>query len=391
MRIKTLKLPGLLVVLALLLAACGAQPTQAFPGLTADEELVFLAQGNQLRVVDLATGQQKWAFPNPAAAGVTGSFASQPAVEGDLVVAGSEGPANAHSGSVFGIDRNTGAQKWCLVFDEKSFKRLAPFGCRQAQVTKETGLFGFSVAVDNRILGGIALVDGQAFFGLSSGAVYAVDAATGRDLWHFNAERDIWSTPVVTEDTVYVTSLDHHVYALNRATGAQRWKADMGATVAGTPTLYEDTLYVGTFGNILAALDADTGEQIWTFATTNWVWDGPAVLDNTLYFADVGGTVYAIDADERTPVWPPRKPGGAMRARPTVTEDWLFVGDRSGNLFALERGSGAVAWTKTLKGEILVTPAVVNDLVVVATFSGANLLEAYTTNGDFKWPFAPTN
>ncbi len=390
MRIKTLNLLGLLVMLALGLAACGAPATQAFPGLTADEEFTFLAAGTQLRAVDLATGQQKWMFPNPAVP-ATGAFASTPAVAGDMVIAGAEGPANAHSGSVFGIDRNTGALQWCLVFDEKSFKRLAAFSCRQAKVTKKPSLFGISAAVDNRILGGIALADGQAFFGLSNGALYAIDAATGQDLWHFDADRDIWSTPVVSADTVYVTSLDHHVYALDRATGLPRWQKDMGAAVAGTPTLHEDRLYVGTFGNILMALDAASGAEVWTYDTTNWVWDGPALLDNTLYFADVGGTVYALNADEGTVVWPPQKPGGAMRARPAVTEDSLFVGDRSGNLFALDRSNGALRWTKTLKGEILVTPVIVDDLVVVAPFAGANLLEAYATNGDFRWPFAPSN
>ena len=79
-------------------------------------------------------------------------------------------------------------------------------------------------------------------------------------------------------------------------------------------------------------------------------------------------------------------------AHPAVTEDSLYVGDRTGNLHALNRTDGSPSWpSKTLKGQLLATPIVANELIVVAPFNGTNLLEAYHANGDFSWAFAPGN
>lgn len=396
MRIKTFKVFGLLLVLSLTLAACsGAQQTQAFPGLSSYGEIVYLAQGQYVRAVDPAAQAQKWSFPSAADAKTYGLFVSTPAVDEEWVIVGSEGPAGSYSGALFGLERETGAQRWCLVFDDKGADRLAQFNCKRAQAEEKPKLFGlWGGAVDNRLIGGLGLYDGVVYFGLANGAVYAVDAATGQDRWHYSgAERDIWSTPVVDDERVYVTSLDHHVYALDRATGREVWSKDMGATVAGTPTLVEDRLYVGTFANAMHALEPATGADVWpAFKTSNWVWDGPAVVDETLFFTDVSGNVYAVNAADGQQIWV-QKPGAAMRAAPGVSTERLFAGDRSGNLFALSPASGASAWATPvkIKGQLLATPVIVGNYVVVAPFQGDNVLEVYKLNGEFYWPFKPGN
>ncbi len=383
---------GSLVVLALGVAACGAAPSQSFPGLVTDGEWVFLASGQHVRAVDPAQRgqQQEWMFPNPAN-NIYGVFVAAPAVEGDLIVVGAEGPAGSYSGAVFGLDRSTGTQRWCLVFDQKGANRLRDLNCTLAEGGVPPGLFGIGGAVDNRVIGGLTLYDGHVYFGLANGTIYSVDAATGQYEWHAKAERDIWAAPVATEDRLYVGSLDHFLYAFDRVSGAQVWAKDLGAAVAGKPTLVEDRLYVGTFANALYALDAESGDELWpAFKTTAWVWDSPTLLDTTLYFADVAGTLYAVNADDGQQLWV-QKPGDAMRARPAVTDEYVIAGDRTGNLFGLNPGNGAQTWTKKMNGQILVTPVLVGDTAVVAPFGADNLLEAYKLNGDFDWAFAAGN
>jgi outer membrane protein assembly factor BamB len=110
-----------------------------------------------------------------------------------------------------------------------------------------------------------------------------------------------------------------------------------------------------------------------------------------LYFTDVSGTVFAVQAETGQQIWSV-KPGGAMRARPVLAGDNLYVGDRNGNFYALDPATGATrpGWPQTMKGQLLVPPVIVGDLVIAAPFSGDNLLVAYTPAGLFKWPFAPS-
>lgn len=372
---------------ALLLAACGGGPAQTWPGVAADSQYAYVAQGQQVHAVNLADGKQVWTFPTTANKNVS-QIVSQPGVGADVIVVGSEGPSSdTHSGIAYGLDRTSGTQKWCLAFDQKVADAQ---NCTKAAGPATVSILGIGPAVDNRILGGITLTNNVAYFGLASGMVYAVEAETGKDLWHFKTERDVWAAPLVIGETVFVTSLDHHVYALERATGNPRWVKDMGAAVAGEPAFDQGMLYVGTFGNRLAALDATTGEEKWSFTTPNWVWSGPAVGKGVLYLADVSGNVFAVDQATGQQIWMV-KPGGQMRSRPTLAGDNLYVGDRDGHLFALNPADGQSRWpvAHTTKGQILVAPVVVSDTVLIAPYTGDNLLEAYNPSGVLVWPFNP--
>jgi outer membrane protein assembly factor BamB len=88
-----------------------------------------------------------------------------------------------------------------------------------------------------------------------------------------------------------------------------------------------------------------------------------------------------------------QKPGGNMRARPAAAEGALYAGDRTGNLFGLNASDGTESWTMRVNNnaQILVTPVVLNDYVVVAPFGGNNRLEVYRPNGEFYWAFNPGN
>jgi outer membrane protein assembly factor BamB len=385
LRHTTYFLAGLFLA-ALTLAACGRPTAQTWPGLSTDNHFAYVAQGSQVHAINVADGKEAWAFPAAADANI-GQIVSQPGISPQVIVVGSEGATSSYSGVLYGLDPATGQRKWCLAFDQKGAQKQ---NCPVAHIDQPPGLFGLAAAVDNRILGGMTLTNGVVYFGLASGYVLAVDVAKGTDLWHYKAQRDVWAEPVVDANNVYISSLDHNLYALDRASGLARWQKDLGAAVAGAPTLADGTLYVGTLGNKLYALDAANGNERWpAFVATNWVWGGPTINQGVLYFTDVSGTVFAIHADTGQQIWA-QKPGGAMRAHPVLAGEALVVGDHNGNLFGLKPADGTTIWQRTMKGQLLVPALVISDGVLVAPYSGDNLLAAYSVSGDLKWAFAPS-
>jgi outer membrane protein assembly factor BamB len=378
----------LVTAAGLLLAACsGSAPSASWPGLAADAGHAYVAYNQQVHAVDLTTHLQTWAFPVKADNNV-GLLYAPPGVSGDIIVVGSEGPTNSYSGVLYGLKSADGTQVWCLAFDQKGGTRQ---NCPVAGGAATGGLFGITAPSDNRVIGGIALADGTAYFGLASGAVFAVNAANGQMLWRFNAERAVWAAPVVSDGMVFIASLDHRLYALNRADGKLAWSKDLASAVAGTPAYANGTLYVGTFGSQLVALDAASGKEKWTFTANNWVWGGPVLADSTLYFGDLSGTVFALDAGDGTKKWAVT-PGGVMTASPAVTADAVYVADRLGKLFALDPATGATktGWPVEVGGELLTTPLVAGDALLIASHKGANLITAYGANGALQWPFAPS-
>ncbi len=95
-----------------------------------------------------------------------------------------------------------------------------------------------------------------------------------RPAWIFQTEvvESMETSPIVVDGIMYVTTSFSHAYALNAATGQQIWhyKHKMGpiTTYCCGPNnrgvaVYGDMVYLGTLDAKLVALDAKTGKVVW--------------------------------------------------------------------------------------------------------------------------------
>ena len=95
-----------------------------------------------------------------------------------------------------------------------------------------------------------------------------------RPAWIFQTEvkESLETTPIVVDGVMYVTTSFNHVYAINAKTGEEYWhyKHKMGpvTTYCCGPNnrgvaIYKDKVYMGTLDSQLVALDAKTGSLLW--------------------------------------------------------------------------------------------------------------------------------
>ncbi len=143
--------------------------------------------------------------------------------------------------------------------------------------------------------------------------------------WIFQTEiiESLETTPIVSNGVMYVTTSFNHVYALDAQTGAQLWhfKHNMGpiTTFCCGPNnrgvfAYGDKLYMGTLDAKLLALDAKTGKQVWeqqiadpelgyseTMAPT--VVDGKVLIGTNGGEYGIRGFVKAYDANSGQLLW----------------------------------------------------------------------------------------
>jgi alcohol dehydrogenase (cytochrome c) len=114
--------------------------------------------------------------------------------------------------------------------------------------------------------------------------VWAVDARTGSQVWHYtyptNEGSHIGHRGVALyKDSVYFTTPDNHLVCLNAKDGAARWNvvlADLklGYWTSVAPLIVRDHVLVGLSGDfdnipgMLKSLDAETGQTQWTFYST---------------------------------------------------------------------------------------------------------------------------
>src|SRR5262245_25316450 len=131
------------------------------------------------------------------------------------------------------------------------------------------------------------VVDGVMFVTTSFSHVYALDAKTGQQLWHYNHKMGPVTTYCcgpnnrgvqVLGDLVYLATLDSKLVALNAKTGDVVWKTDiadpeLGYSETMAPTVVKGKVLIGTNGGeygirgFVRAYDAKTGKLLWNFHT----------------------------------------------------------------------------------------------------------------------------
>jgi alcohol dehydrogenase (cytochrome c) len=131
------------------------------------------------------------------------------------------------------------------------------------------------------------VVDGVMYVTTSFSHVYALNAKTGEQIWHYNHKMGPITTYCcgpnnrgvqVLGDLVYLATLDAKLVALNAKTGEVVWTTDIADPEQGysetmAPTVVKDKVLIGTNGGeygirgFLKAYDAKTGKLIWTFNT----------------------------------------------------------------------------------------------------------------------------
>jgi outer membrane protein assembly factor BamB len=141
---------------------------------------------------------------------------------------------------------------------------------------------------------------GRVFFGSSVDCkVYALDAATGNELWTCFCDGPVRFAPAVDGDRLFVVSDDGHLYCLAAADGRLLWK------LRGGPT---DSKVLGN-GRLISRWPAR---------------GGPVVADGIVYFAagiwpSEGIFIYAIDAETGKVVWCNDRTGNLWMAQPHPT------------------------------------------------------------------------
>jgi PQQ-dependent dehydrogenase (methanol/ethanol family) len=145
--------------------------------------------------------------------------------------------------------------------------------------------------------------------------------------WYFDIDeyRPVQATPLVVDGVMYVTSAWSEVYALDAATGKEIWRYDPAppreveagdcCKAANRGVAYWNRkVYVGALDGRLIALDAGTGKPVWQTMTVDRDWPyvingaprvvkGKVIIGNSGGDIGVRGFISAYDAKTGKQIW----------------------------------------------------------------------------------------
>jgi outer membrane protein assembly factor BamB len=209
--------------------------------------------------------------------------------------------------------------------------------------------------------------------------------------WAFTTGNEILSNPGVGNGVVYVGSKDNYLYAVNAATGKQIWKSRQGL-VSAAPQVVNGMVCVATVTGEFSAIRAATGAVAWRQQT-----DTPAAFKPD--WAVAGGTVILQSTTQPLTVYdavtgakgtttfgsPGQFAGGAIGAANGV----LYAVEESSALFAVRIATGTVLWQRYVSSNEsgFFTSIVIIDGVIYITDDGGTLYSLNAANGNSNWTY----
>lgn len=157
----------------------------------------------------------------------------------------------------------------------------------RTNVAKLKPVFIFQTAVNESMETAPIVSHGIMFITTSFNHVYAVDAVSGKEYWHYKHKMGPVTTfccgpnnrgVAIAGDRLFMGTLDSKLVALDAKTGKLLWESqiadpEQGYSETMAPTVVEDKVLIGTNGGeygirgFVKAFDAASGQLLWTFYT----------------------------------------------------------------------------------------------------------------------------
>ncbi|WP_086869021.1 outer membrane protein assembly factor BamB family protein, partial [Streptomyces viridochromogenes] len=204
--------------------------------------------------------------------------------------------------------------------------------------------------------------------------------------WRFRMSNDVWGTPSVAGDLVYVTSFE--VHALDVATGRRRFKT---RDVAWSMAVADGRIHASD-GPTLFALECREGADLWRLQTDAWVYSLKAER-GTVLTGTRGGGVQAWEASNGQKLW---EITGAQtdfetsEAGPALFDGTAYVWQDS-RMRALDARTGEERWSYPIGdaascGGVPVRVAKAHDGYVYVS-AGTRVLALDAAGGHVRWHF----
>jgi outer membrane protein assembly factor BamB len=235
--------------------------------------------------------------------------------------------------NVVATNAKTGARDWQVNLRPKSRRDREGFG------------------------GGLAVDEGKVYVTSGFRFVTALDAITGKVLWHKAVTSPIHSAPTVSNGRVYAVDVDNQIIAFDSNTGEQAWSFQAivepaRILKASSPAVSGEQVVAPFSSGELVSLSATNGNTLWDEALsretrTNALSEirdipgRPVIYRGDVYAASQSGVFAAVDLRSGNVRW--QLPIASVNS-PWPAGDVVFIVSKAGELIAISRDSGQVYW-----------------------------------------------
>ncbi len=192
--------------------------------------------------------------------------------------------------------------------------------------------------------------------------------------WQYETEETVDFTPAVRDGTIYVPFSSGQIVSLNGDDGELIWKSETGGHISASPVADEKALFVASESGkansgfrsqskgVVRALSLNSGLTMWERILPLPL-RGALTSDlRNVYGAGRDGRVYAINKLTGDILWT-KHFGEPFEFRPVNNNDLLFLGNMKGDMYALDKKTGAINWRYRTRGALRGSASIFNSKV----------------------------
>lgn len=222
---------------------------------------------------------------------------------------------------------------------------------------RSNGQLKWRLPIENGVEPSATVIRDRLFFGASDGNFYSIAASTGEVQWKFSTNAENLSAPLLDDGIVYFLAGNNVLYALDAATGRQLWlhsrqdTSQFSIRGGGRPTLHKGNIYIGFSDGSLVALNAKSGASVWEVQLNRNkrfrdIDATPVIEGDQLYITGYDDKLYCVSAEKGEVLW--RVDGGGYSAV-TLAGDKIIYPTTTGEIRALKKSDGSTLWAHSLK------------------------------------------
>ncbi|MEZ6023309.1 MAG: PQQ-binding-like beta-propeller repeat protein [Hyphomonadaceae bacterium] len=210
--------------------------------------------------------------------------------------------------------------------------------------------------------GGVAAYGGRVYVSTGYGAMIALDANSGDEVWRADAEAPFQSAPTVAGGRVFAITNDNELVVYDAGSGELAWNyqaiAEPARILSAPSVAVDGDTVVAPFasGEVVALLAAN-GRRLWvdslsrtgritSLSAINDIAGRPVIDSGVAYAVSHSGVLAAIDLRTGQRVW---ARAFASTQTPWVAGDVLYVVSTDGELTAFDRATGGAYWVSQLR------------------------------------------
>lgn len=262
------------------------------------------------------TGGQEWQrkLPNDETPGYD-SMASAAVLSDGVVYVGSA------NGNLYAINEQMGVEEWHFKTDgpihsipviEEDRVYFGSYDNQVYALDSKTGKLKWKFDTGQMIVSSPVYYNGLVMIGSRSADLFALNGLTGEKEWtYYHWGSWVESSGTIFDGTLYIGSSDDQLLkSFDPQSGRLLWTANLNGSPWSTPAVTESTVYSGTFGNVnygiehkggFYAIDRHAGTEKWSF-----LWDkkadtdiygvvsSPIVANGKVFFGGLDGIVYGF-------------------------------------------------------------------------------------------------